>query len=167
LNFLTKDGKIAKTIAYGELHGAPKNLDQTFSTVVVLLRSGQKVNVVSEGEGGRIVGVVKEYLDTIQKNAAFCRALFDYNMEDPNLLAFGRGDIITLIERNDETGWYFGEFGGRQGVFPASNVELVADPSNLVCDDRKTTSTTTDFFFLHSHTGTASGFGCRCCSCSA
>lgn len=55
-----------------------------------------------------------------------CRALYDYNPDDANELAFREGDIITILQK-DASGWWQGELRGRIGVFPSADwVEEIA-----------------------------------------
>eukprot|EP00011_Vannellida_sp_DIVA3-517-6-12_P002860 CAMPEP_0114628130 /NCGR_PEP_ID=MMETSP0168-20121206/12656_1 /TAXON_ID=95228 ORGANISM="Vannella sp., Strain DIVA3 517/6/12" /NCGR_SAMPLE_ID=MMETSP0168 /ASSEMBLY_ACC=CAM_ASM_000044 /LENGTH=486 /DNA_ID=CAMNT_0001839491 /DNA_START=9 /DNA_END=1469 /DNA_ORIENTATION=+ len=49
-----------------------------------------------------------------------CRALYDYNPDDANELAFREGDIITILQK-DSSGWWQGELRGRIGVFPSAD----------------------------------------------
>ncbi|EKG21820.1 Neutrophil cytosol factor 2 p67phox [Macrophomina phaseolina MS6] len=50
-------------------------------------------------------------------------ALYDYEAAEDNELSFPDGATITGIEFPDED-WWFGEFGGKSGLFPANYVQL-------------------------------------------
>jgi len=55
-----------------------------------------------------------------------CRALYDFDAENPDELTFKTGDVITVQEKNGE--WWKGEFNGNSGLFPANYVEMIAAP---------------------------------------
>ncbi|KAF6837585.1 Drebrin-like protein [Colletotrichum plurivorum] len=50
-------------------------------------------------------------------------ALFDYEAAEDNELSFPENATITDLEFPDED-WWFGSFGGKQGLFPANYVQL-------------------------------------------
>ncbi len=52
-----------------------------------------------------------------------CRALYDYVGADQHELDFMAGDIINVIEKDNNSGWWTGELGGRTGLFPSNYVE--------------------------------------------
>jgi len=51
------------------------------------------------------------------------RALYDYEAAQEGDLGFHEGDIITLIDTSDPSGWWVGELNGYQGTFPSNFVE--------------------------------------------
>eukprot|EP01121_Diplochlamys_sp_Union-15-3_P015751 TRINITY_DN525_c0_g1_i7.p1 TRINITY_DN525_c0_g1~~TRINITY_DN525_c0_g1_i7.p1 ORF type:complete len:448 (-),score=108.04 TRINITY_DN525_c0_g1_i7:57-1400(-) len=54
-----------------------------------------------------------------------CRALYDYNAEDPSELSLKEGEILTI--QYEEEGWYFGSNGnGKSGNFPSNYVETLS-----------------------------------------
>ena len=53
-------------------------------------------------------------------------ALEDYVAKDSQQLDFKKDDIIVVIQKFP-TGWWKGEFQGRQGVFPQKTVRLLND----------------------------------------
>jgi len=54
-----------------------------------------------------------------------CRALYDYDAENPDDLSFKEGDIITVLDKTDPSGWYEGEVSGVRGFFPSNFVEEI------------------------------------------
>jgi endophilin-A len=53
-----------------------------------------------------------------------CRALYDFDAENPAELSFKEGDIILLKTQIDEN-WYEGTVKGRTGYFPVTYVTIV------------------------------------------
>lgn len=54
-----------------------------------------------------------------------CRALYEYVGADEHELDFFVGDVIKVIQKDEETGWWTGELNGRTGLFPSNYVEEV------------------------------------------
>jgi len=54
-----------------------------------------------------------------------CRALYDYDAENPDDLSFKEGDIITVLDKTDPSGWFEGEVNGVRGFFPSNFVEEI------------------------------------------
>ena len=52
------------------------------------------------------------------------RALYDYDAAQEGDLSFREGDVITLIDTSDPSGWWVGELNGVQGTFPSNFVEM-------------------------------------------
>jgi hypothetical protein len=52
-----------------------------------------------------------------------CRALYDYVGADQHELDFFAGDILRILERDYESGWWTGELNGRIGLFPSNYIE--------------------------------------------
>jgi hypothetical protein len=52
-----------------------------------------------------------------------CRALYDFDAQQPTDLAFKRGDIITIIK--SEGNWWKGTLDGRTGDFPSNYVQKI------------------------------------------
>ena len=128
IHFLdTATKAVLKTITFSELksYNCPNP-----TTLVLSLSRAQTVTLDCEGEGVRMVTVLREHVETLQGSAQFARALFDYDVSDEHLLSFKKGDIITLIEK-DAKGWYVGELKGKSGSFPTEYVEiLLENPAN-------------------------------------
>ncbi|KAI9666111.1 MAG: hypothetical protein M1821_004046 [Bathelium mastoideum] len=53
-------------------------------------------------------------------------AKFTFDPDQPGDLGFKKGDIITIVKRTEnETDWWTGRIGNREGVFPSNYVEAV------------------------------------------
>jgi len=61
-----------------------------------------------------------------QFNTSFCRALYDYEAQDPSALTFSRGDIIEILTRQP-SGWWDGLLGEDRGWFPSNYVVIISD----------------------------------------
>ena len=58
------------------------------------------------------------------------RAIYDYQAQRADELNFGRGAVITNVEKHDG-GWWCGDYGKlMRGWFPANHVEEIADDDN-------------------------------------
>ena len=58
------------------------------------------------------------------------RAIYDYQAQRADELTFGRGAVITNVEKHDG-GWWCGDYGKLiRGWFPANHVEEIADDEN-------------------------------------
>ncbi|XP_078471477.1 uncharacterized protein LOC144733443 [Lampetra planeri] len=53
-----------------------------------------------------------------------CAALFDYTSKEAGDLSFLKGDIITLVSKNDRD-WWTGTLNGKTGLFPSNHVEVL------------------------------------------
>lgn len=61
-----------------------------------------------------------------QLNTSFCRALYDYDAQDPSALSFRRDDIIEILTRQP-SGWWDGLLGDERGWFPSNYVAIISD----------------------------------------
>lgn len=61
-----------------------------------------------------------------QFNTSFCRALYDYDAQDPSALSFRRGDIIEILTRQP-SGWWDGLLGEERGWFPSNYVVVISE----------------------------------------
>ncbi|CAO2658375.1 Nn.00g060980.m01.CDS01 [Neocucurbitaria sp. VM-36] len=53
-------------------------------------------------------------------------AKFTFDADQPGDLGFKKGEVITIIKRTDnETDWWTGRVGDREGIFPSNYVETV------------------------------------------
>jgi endophilin-A len=53
-----------------------------------------------------------------------CKAMFDFEAENPFELSFHEGDLLKLIEQVDDN-WFLGELNGKQGHFPTTYVQVI------------------------------------------
>jgi len=57
---------------------------------------------------------------------ASARALYDYRSDEPSDLPLTAGDIITVLQQDDGSGWTKGQNArGKQGIFPTSYIEYI------------------------------------------
>lgn len=56
-------------------------------------------------------------------NKSQCKALYDFEAQNPGELEFKEGQIIELISQIDEN-WYEGKINGKIGFFPISYVQV-------------------------------------------
>ncbi|KAB2574796.1 SH3 domain-containing protein [Lasiodiplodia hormozganensis] len=53
-------------------------------------------------------------------------AKFTFEADQPGDLGFKKGEVITILKRTDnETDWWTGKIGSREGIFPSNYVEMV------------------------------------------
>ncbi|XP_047205819.1 SH3 domain-containing kinase-binding protein 1 isoform X2 [Girardinichthys multiradiatus] len=82
---------------------------------------------VNEGKG---VSVAAESMKTEPDGKAKvreqCKVLFPYEAQNEDELTLKDGDVINIITKDcADAGWWKGEIGGRQGVFPDNFVKLL------------------------------------------
>src|ERR1700683_3111920 len=58
-------------------------------------------------------------------NAAYCRALYDYQAADTSSLSFRKNDILEVVNRL-ESGWWDGFLGESRGWFPSNYVAILS-----------------------------------------
>lgn len=58
-----------------------------------------------------------------EKKKAQCKAIYDFEAQNPGELEFKEGQIIDLISQIDEN-WYEGKLNGKSGFFPISYVQV-------------------------------------------
>ncbi|XP_057680309.1 SH3 domain-containing kinase-binding protein 1 isoform X3 [Corythoichthys intestinalis] len=64
--------------------------------------------------------------DSRGKGRELCKVLFPYEAHNEDELTIKEGEIITIVTKDcADTGWWMGEIGGRQGVFPDNFVKLL------------------------------------------
>ena len=61
------------------------------------------------------------------ENYPKAKALFDYEAEVHGDLTLRAGDIIYILDREEEDGWWTGMIGNRQGLFPSTYVEIIEE----------------------------------------
>ena len=62
-------------------------------------------------------------LDRIKPDGTPYKALYDFEAQQDGDLSFNEGDIITVTDTSDPSGWWVGEIEGVSGVFPSNFVE--------------------------------------------
>jgi son of sevenless-like protein len=72
--------------------------------------------------------VEEQHLGELQQlnTTSFCRALYDYDAQDPSALSFRRNDIIEILTRQP-SGWWDGLLGDERGWFPSNYVVIISD----------------------------------------
>lgn len=124
MHLISKADQAIKSFSFTDLKGIPRCTDPTFKTIEFAFKTGVLLTMETEGEGGRISGLIKEYTDALRNSASYAIALADYHVDDSSLLSFKKGDIIRIKDRSDDI-WYSGELNGRVGSFPANLVEII------------------------------------------
>ena len=61
------------------------------------------------------------------ENYPKAKALFDYEAEVHGDLTLRAGDIIYILDREEEDGWWTGMINNRQGLFPSTYVEIIEE----------------------------------------
>uniref|UniRef100_A0A669BRT5 Osteoclast-stimulating factor 1 n=1 Tax=Oreochromis niloticus TaxID=8128 RepID=A0A669BRT5_ORENI len=82
---------------------------------------------VSDGKAASVaVESMKTEPDSKTKGREQCKVLFPYEAQNEDELTIKEGDIINIITKDcADAGWWKGEIGGRQGVFPDNFVKLL------------------------------------------
>eukprot|EP00095_Tigriopus_kingsejongensis_P009114 maker-scaffold150_size309978-snap-gene-2.15 protein:Tk09114 transcript:maker-scaffold150_size309978-snap-gene-2.15-mRNA-1 annotation:"sorbin and sh3 domain-containing protein" len=87
------------------------------------------VEVVPEHEVGTLRNAKRAAMDNarhVQEGQA--RAKFNFQAQTPMELSLVKGESITLIRQIDRN-WYEGRIGSRKGIFPASYIDVLSEPS--------------------------------------
>ncbi|KAF7660202.1 hypothetical protein LDENG_00286080 [Lucifuga dentata] len=64
--------------------------------------------------------------DSKAKGREQCKVLFPYEAQNEDELSIKEGEIVNIITKEcADAGWWMGEIGGRQGVFPDNFVKLL------------------------------------------
>ncbi|XP_053198536.1 SH3 domain-containing kinase-binding protein 1 [Scomber japonicus] len=85
---------------------------------------GEKAN---EGKTASVAAeTMKAEPDSKAKGRELCKVLFPYEAQNEDELSLKEGEIINIITKEcADAGWWMGEIGGRQGVFPDNFVKLL------------------------------------------
>ncbi|KAM8823836.1 SH3 domain-containing kinase-binding protein 1 isoform 3-T3 [Spinachia spinachia] len=85
---------------------------------------GDKVN---DGKGASVATeTMKAEPDGKAKGREVCKVLFPYEAQNEDELSLKEGEIINILTKEcADAGWWKGEVGGRQGVFPDNFVKLL------------------------------------------
>ncbi|XP_030254350.1 SH3 domain-containing kinase-binding protein 1 isoform X5 [Sparus aurata] len=82
----------------------------------------------SEGKAANVVTpeAMKTEPDSKAKGREQCKVLFPYEAQNEDELSIKEGEIVNIITKEcADAGWWMGEIGGRQGVFPDNFVKLL------------------------------------------
>uniref|UniRef100_A0A8C2X721 Intersectin-1 n=1 Tax=Cyclopterus lumpus TaxID=8103 RepID=A0A8C2X721_CYCLU len=78
------------------------------------------------------------YVKLLSPSTTVCQVIgmYDYVAQNDDELAFLKGQVITVVNK-DDCDWWKGELGGREGLFPSNYVKLTTDtdPSTQWCAD--------------------------------
>ncbi|XP_054478952.1 SH3 domain-containing kinase-binding protein 1 [Anoplopoma fimbria] len=93
-------------------------------------RSMEVDSEVDKANEGKAVSVAAETMKTEPdgkaKGRELCKVLFPYEAQNEDELSLKEGEIINIISKDcADAGWWKGEIGGRQGVFPDNFVKLL------------------------------------------
>ncbi|XP_029003458.1 SH3 domain-containing kinase-binding protein 1 isoform X2 [Betta splendens] len=80
---------------------------------------------ISEGKAAS-AETMRAEPDSKSKGREQCKVLFPYEAQNQDELSIKEGDIINIVTKDcADAGWWMGEIGGRQGVFPDNFVKLL------------------------------------------
>uniref|UniRef100_A0A8C9ZBA8 Osteoclast-stimulating factor 1 n=1 Tax=Sander lucioperca TaxID=283035 RepID=A0A8C9ZBA8_SANLU len=90
----------------------------------------RSIDVDSELNDAKAASVASETMKTEPDGKARgreqCKVLFPYEAQNEDELSLKEGEIINIITKEcADAGWWKGEIGGRQGVFPDNFVKLL------------------------------------------
>ncbi|XP_008306313.1 SH3 domain-containing kinase-binding protein 1 isoform X2 [Cynoglossus semilaevis] len=86
-----------------------------------------EVDKASEGKAASVASeTMKTEPDSKTKGREQCKVLFPYEAQNEDELSIKEGEIISIVTKDcADAGWWMGEIGGRQGVFPDNFVKLL------------------------------------------
>ncbi|KAM8730828.1 SH3 domain-containing kinase-binding protein 1 isoform 1-T1 [Acanthopagrus schlegelii] len=86
-----------------------------------------EVDKASEGKAANVTPeAMKTEPDSKAKGREQCKVLFPYEAQNEDELSIKEGEIVNIITKEcADAGWWMGEIGGRQGVFPDNFVKLL------------------------------------------
>ncbi|XP_023250839.1 SH3 domain-containing kinase-binding protein 1 isoform X3 [Seriola lalandi dorsalis] len=86
-----------------------------------------EVDKINEGKAAGVAPeTMKTEPDSKAKGRELCKVLFPYEAQNEDELTIKEGEIINIITKEcADAGWWMGEIGGRQGVFPDNFVKLL------------------------------------------
>lgn len=86
---------------------------------------GAEVAKVNEGKAAPSE-TMKTEPECKTRGRELCKVLFPYEAQNEDELSIKEGDVINIITKEcADAGWWMGEIGGRQGVFPDNFVKLL------------------------------------------
>ncbi|KAM7390165.1 hypothetical protein PAMA_008373 [Pampus argenteus] len=83
--------------------------------------------MTNEGKAASVATeTMKTESDAKAKGREQCKVLFPYEAQNEDELSIKEGEIINIVTKDcPDAGWWMGEIGGRQGVFPDNFVKLL------------------------------------------
>ncbi|XP_059488251.1 unconventional myosin-XV isoform X2 [Neocloeon triangulifer] len=97
------------------------------SALQIVLTSGTRYVFFTQ-RAIQIRNMIERYIVEIDKEQhEFVRAVSDHPTREPSLLAFRKGDLIKVVNKDQyiQKGWLYGSTNGRSGVFPCDLVEVL------------------------------------------
>ena len=55
------------------------------------------------------------------------KVIFSYDAEEEDKLTLNVGDIVDILRGTVEDGWWSGQLGSKEGLFPSRYVEVIED----------------------------------------
>ncbi|XP_072306618.1 SH3 domain-containing kinase-binding protein 1 [Eucyclogobius newberryi] len=81
---------------------------------------------VNEGKTTTATETMKTEPECKARGRELCKVLFPYEAQNEDELSLKEGEVINIITKEcADAGWWMGEIGGRQGVFPDNFVKLI------------------------------------------
>uniref|UniRef100_A0AAY4B1Y2 Osteoclast-stimulating factor 1 n=1 Tax=Denticeps clupeoides TaxID=299321 RepID=A0AAY4B1Y2_9TELE len=100
----------------------PSEAEEKKEKPIPSLPSGAKPVLPNPTESPKVEG------ESRAKAKEFCKATYPYEATNQDELDFKEGDVIHILSKDTgEVGWWKGEIGGREGVFPDNFVALISD----------------------------------------
>ncbi|KAJ3044171.1 Unconventional myosin-VIIb [Rhizophlyctis rosea] len=94
-------------------------------TYINLTFAGEEYQFITKGKA--VKSAIERYTTRLKELSTVAVALRANEATDQSKLALQRGDIVKILER-DDNGWVKGECGGKEGWFPVECVELLINP---------------------------------------
>jgi len=74
-----------------------------------------------------LCNLVTDYTIRRLRECEYAIAVADYTPDDPTFMHFNKDDIIFILDKDDDKGWYSGQCGTRSGPFPKDLVSVKSD----------------------------------------
>jgi len=113
-----KPKNIIKTCVYQDMEILSVNPKQ------LNLKLNQVVHSI-ETSGFSVETKIRAVISELRKASKWAIATRDHEVNDWSLLPFKKGDIIELVEKEEDSGWFRGEIGERSGWFPKEAIEIL------------------------------------------
>ncbi|CAJ0945211.1 unnamed protein product, partial [Mesorhabditis belari] len=122
--------KIQDHFEFGDVLSVESGVEK----LILNTRNGMKVSLKTQ-KADFVRAQIERCLKGKIKEKVFKRAAADYITKEPNLLSFVKGDVIEIIEVDDDDekparGWLYGRIGNRYGHLPedyVSELDAVMD----------------------------------------